>query len=404
ALNLSALSSTIAAGASTTFTVTFAPGQSGLASATLAIGSNSYPLVGIGIAVLGTVDELQISYIDQTGVRGLPQGATPIDFGQVTSGTNGTATLTFTVANPTTSYSAVTVPNVTVTGSAFTLTAGTAVPPCVPLPQMPYAIQPGGCISFQITFSGSAVGNYTGTLAIGSRVFSLVGESITSPLPDLSFQLDEQPLKSQQQVHLSIQLASPSPVAAIGDLTLQFTPSVNGVKDDPAINFTATSGRELQVNVAAGAQTATFNGQSAITFQTGTTAGTITFTVAFPDKAPLTHAFTIAPEQVQITESSAVRQSPNLVVTLTGFDNTYSVGNLTFSFYDTSGHPIPPSPLTVNAASDFQQYFFGPSDAGGAFSMQASFPVLNGDPTQVGSVTVVLANSAGSTSTSLNFQ
>ncbi len=394
ALNASGLPSTIPAGSSATFSVLFAPGQTGLTSATLVIGSNSYPLVGTG-TVLSDIDALQISYVDQTGVRGLPQAATPINFGQVTSGTSGSATLTFTVTNPLTSIDAVTIPNLSVTGSAFALTGA---------PATPLTLQLGKSISFQITFSGSASGNYNGTLAIGSRQFSLVGQSISSPLPDVSLSIDEQPLTSQRQAHLSIQLASPSPVSAIGELTMQFTSSVKGIENDPAIFFVKTSGRQLQVTVANGGQTGTFDGQSALTFQTGTTAGTITFTLTFPDKAPFTKSFTIAPEQVQITSAKAVRQSPNLVVTLSGYDNTYSAGNLSFTFYDTSGHVIAPSPLTVNAVSDFHQYFFGPSDVGGAFSVQASFPVLNGDTTQVGSVAVNMANSVGSASTTQSFQ
>jgi len=80
-LNTSGLPTTIPVSSSASFTVTFAPGQTGLASATLLIGTNSYPLVGTGI-VVGTIDALQVSYVDQTGVRGLPQAATPIDFGQ----------------------------------------------------------------------------------------------------------------------------------------------------------------------------------------------------------------------------------------------------------------------------------------------------------------------------------
>jgi hypothetical protein len=186
---------------------------------------------------------------------------------------------------------------------------------------------------------------------------------------------------------------------------MQFTPSVNNVTDDPAVYFLATSGTKLQVTVAKGGQTATYNGKSALTFQTGTTAGTLAFTVAFPDKAPLTQSFTIAPEQIQITSSKAVRQAPNLVITLNGYDNTYGVGNLTFTFYDTSGHLLSSTPLPAHVvANDFHQYFFGPADVGGAFSMQASFPVLNGDATQVGSVGVTLTNSVGSTSLTQTFQ
>jgi hypothetical protein len=395
ALNTSSLPTTISAGSSVNFTVTFAPGQTGQASATLVIGSNRYPLVGTGIGIAGTIDVLQISYVDNTGVRGLPQAATPIDFGQVTSGTNGTATLTFTVTNPLTSYDPITVPLLAVSGAGFTLTGAPAVP---------VAIQPGKSISFQVTFSGSATGRYNGALAIGTRQFSLVGQSVSSPLPDLSFKLDLEPLTSQHQVHLSIQLASPSPVIAIGELTMQFTSSVTNVGDDPAVYFLATSGRNLQVTVAKGAQTATYNGQSALTFQTGTTAGTITFSVTFPNKAPFTKSFAIVPEQIRITSSKAIRQAPNLVLTFNGYDNTYSAGKLSFTFYDTNGHLISPSPVTVNAASDFHQYFFGTNDVGGVFSMQARFPVLNGDAAQVGSVGVTLTNSVGSTTLTQTFQ
>ena len=143
---------------------------------------------------------------------------------------------------------------------------------------------------------------------------------------------------------------------------------------------------------------------SALTFQTGTTAGTITFTITFPNKAPFTKSFTIAPEQIQITSSKAVRQAPNLVLTFNGYDNTYSAGKLSFSFYDVSGRLISPSPVAVNALTQFHQYFFGTNDVGGAFSMQASFPVLNGDAAQVGSVGVTLTNSAGSSTLTQTFQ
>jgi hypothetical protein len=215
--------------------------------------------------------------------------------------------------------------------------------------------------------------------------------------------VDQQPLLSQQQAHVMVQLASAAPVAEIGTLTMQFTPSVANVSDDPAIEFVSTSGRQLQLSVASGAQNATYSGQAAITFQTGTTAGTIQFTVQFPNQAAVTQSFTIAPAQVQITNGQAVRQAPNLVVTLTGFDNTYSVGQLRFTFYDTSGRILTPTAISVNASSNFHEWFFGESTVGGAFSLQASFPVT-GDVTQVGSVTATLANSAGQTSTTQSFQ
>jgi hypothetical protein len=392
-LDASALPATLAASASGSFTVTFAPGQTGVANATLLIGTSSFPLTGAGVVIVD-IDALQISYVDKAGVRTLPQAATPISFGQVVSGSGSSNTLTFTVTNPTTSYNAVAVPNLTVTGTGFAFSGALSAPLSIP---------PGQSITFQIVFQPSSLGTYTGSLAIGARQFSLTGKSITSALPDPSIQLDVQPLTSQQQVHLSIQLASASTISSIGQLVMTFQPSVTDVIDDPAVVFTATNGRELQVNVDSGAQNATYNGQSSITFQTGTTAGTITFTLTFPNKAPVTQSFTIAPQTVQISSGTAVRQSPNLVITLTGYDNTYSAGKLSFTFHDVAGKTITSTPLTIDATSAFHQYFFANNEAGGAFSVQATFPVT-GDVNQVGSVSVSITNTAGSGSTTKTFQ
>jgi hypothetical protein len=392
-LDTSAVPATIAAGASATFTVTFAPGQADLTTATLVVGSNSYPIQGTGIVVT-EIDALQISYVDSTGVRGLPQTATPIDFGQVIAGTTGSAVLKFTVTNPVISFDAVTIPTLAVSGTGFSLSGA---------PSLPATIQPGGSITFQVTFSASGSGKYTGTLGIGARSFLLAGLSVASPLPGFSFELSQQPLLSQQQVNLTIQFAAPSTVSAIGELSMTFVPTVADVTDDPAIVFPVTNGRQLQVSVAAGSQTATYNDQSAIVFQTGTTAGTITLTVTFPNTAPFSKSYTISPAQVQVVSAKAVRQAPNLVVTINGFDNTYSTGQMSFLFYDTSGHLLTPNGIPVDARSSFHQYFFTNNQAGGAFAMQASFPVT-GDATQVGSVAVKMTNSAGEASTTQTFQ
>jgi hypothetical protein len=392
-LDTSAVPATIAAGASASFTVTFAPGQTGLTTATLAVGSNSYPLQGTG-AVIADIDALEISYVDATGVRGLPQAATPIDFGQVVPGTNTNAVLKFTVTNPATSFDALTVSKLIVSGNSFALSGA---------PGMPATIQPGGSITFQIAFSASISGKYAGTLTIGSRSFSLAGLGVTSPLPSFTLQLDKQPLISQQQVNLTIQFAAASAVSAVGELSMKFVPSVANVNDDPAVVFATTKGRDLQVNVAPGSQTVTYEDESAITFQTGTTAGTITFTLTFPNTAPFSQSYSISPGQVQIVAAKAVRQSPNLVVTLNGFDNTYSTGQMSFVFYDTSGRILTPSGIAVDARSEFHQYFFTNNQAGGAFAVQASFPVT-GDVTQVGSVAVTMNNSAGHTSTTQTFE
>lgn len=368
------------------FTVTFAPGQAAQASATLQIGSNAYPLVGTGI-VVADIDALQISYVDSTGVRTSPQAATPISFGQPVEGTS--AALTFTVTNPTTSFNAVTLSGISVSGNGFTATG---------LPPMPASITPGTSISFVVTFTPSQSGTFTGTISIGTRLFGLTGIGANLPIPAASLVFDTTNFTSQQQPHISVQFASPATFPAIGTLTMQFTSSVANVQDDPAVKFLATSGRSLQVTVNSGATSAVYSGQSELTFQTGTTAGAILFTLTFPNSQPITSQITIAPAPVQITQITAVAQDPFLVVTMTGYDNTYTAGSMTFNFYDTSGHVIV-SNMPVNATSNFQQYF-STTTSGGAFSIQLSFPTSGGATSSVGSVSATMSNSAGASSLS----
>jgi hypothetical protein len=389
----SALPASIPAHSSVNFNITFAPGQTGLSTATLTIGPNFYPLSGTGIVVADT-DALQISYSDANGVRTLPQAATPISFGQVTPGGSGNSTLTFYVTNPSISFNPITVSSLTATGAGFAI---------VSAPATPVNIQPGQSISFQLVFSPSGPGTYTGTLSIGTRQFSLTAQSTNPLASNVSFQIDQSPLASQQQAHLSLQLSSPAPVKLIPTLSMEFTSLVSGITNDPAINFVASSGRQLQVTFESGSQTGTFNGQSALTFQTGTTAGTLKFTLAFPDGTTATKSFTIAPAAVQITSAQALRQSPNLVLNLTGYDNTYSIGNLVFTFYDSDGKVITPNGISVEAGSSFHQFFFTNNQTGGAFTLQAKFPV-NGDVTKIGSVSAAIANSLAATTSKSNFQ
>jgi hypothetical protein len=392
---LGTLPDSIPAGSSATFQITFSPGYATPQQATLKVGSGVYILQGQGSASpIGDISSLVITYTDSSGVRLTAQPATPINFGQTISGTGTTASLSFNVANPATTIGPVTVPSIVVVGVGFAIAGASPAP---------VAIQPGSSTTFSVVFSGSTTGTYSGTLTIGSRSFSLIAQSVTSSQPVPSISVDQNPLLSQQQAHVTVQLASAATTAEIGTLTMSFTPSVTDVTDDPAIGFVSPSGRQLQVTVANGAQMATYGGQSAITFQTGTTAGTIQFSVQFPNQAAVSQSFTIAPAIVAITSSSAVTQPPNLVLTLTGFDNTYSAGDLGFTFYSKTGQILTPTALSVNASSAFHSWFFGESNVGGAFSLQASFPVT-GDATQVGSVAVTLQNSVGQASLTKTFQ
>jgi len=85
-----------------------------------------------------------------------------------------------------------------------------------------------------------------------------------------------------------------------------------------------------------------------------------------------------------------------------GFDNTYSAGAMSFTFYDTAGTQIGSGPVMADFGTAFLNYFKTSTD-GSAFQMLVSFPVV-GNATGIGSVNVQLTNSAGTTSiTQLNF-
>lgn len=395
AFALSSLPNTLAPGNSLTFTVTFAPGTATTYQSNLLVGSSTYRLQGNGISsVLGDLSSLVITYVDSTGVRLTAQAATPISLGQSVVGASGTNSFTFSMTNPQTTISAVAVTALSVSGTGFAITQA---------PALPLSIAPGTSTTFTVTFTASSTGTFNGVLTVGTRLFSLTGQGITSPLPDPSFSIDVQPLVNRKQANLSINFPTATTVSAIGTLTMTFTPSVANVSDDPAVVFTATNGRQLQIEVANGATTGKYSGQTVLTFQTGTTAGMLTFTLTFPNKVPYSQSFTITPAQVQVTSISAIRQDPNLVITMTGYDNTYSLGQLGFLFYDTSGKTMTAKPLTVDAASAFKQLFFTSNQAGGAFSMRASFPVT-GKVTDIGSVTFTLTNSAGTATQSPVFQ
>jgi hypothetical protein len=385
----SALPASLAPNASASFVVTFAPGQTGLVADTfLDVGTNSYSLTGAGV-VVADIDVLQIFYVNSTGIRTLPQAATPISFGQLLPGASASSTLVFTVTNPTTSFNLVTLPSLTVTGAGFGISGA---------PTIPASIAPGQSITFNLTFAAASAGTFTGTLSIGSRQFLLSGQSVASPFPALSFQVTPNPLTSQQQASITLNLAAPTTINAIGALNVSFTSAVGNIADDPAVAFTTPSGRNESVTFAPGSQAS-----PAFTFQTGTTAGTIVFTTKnFVNTAPYTQSFTIPAAAVQITSGTAARQTPNLVVTVNGYDNTYSTGQLAFAFYDISGNLIQP-PIQYNASSQFHQYFFTNNQYGGAFALQATFPDTS-DVTKVGSVAVTLSNSAGQTTVTETFQ
>jgi hypothetical protein len=360
--------------------VSFTPTSTASFSANMQIGSLSVILFGSGV----TAPTL-------TSVAGC-SGSGPFNWGSVPAGSPATCTFALQNLNP----QAVTVASVVVNGLGFSGPAGVTAP---------LTLQATQSASFSVTFTPPQAIVYSGTLTIGAQSYALTGTGQPPPLPTPSLQFDSGPFMSAQQRVLTMTIPGGSPIAAVGYVTLAFTPSTAVVKDDSAIVFLINGKRTIPFSVSAGATTVLLNGQNSATFQTGTTEGTITFTVttAAAMTGDPTTKIAIGGAKVTIDSTSASKERLGFLdVTIVGADNTYTTGPMSFSFVDTSGNPIG-SVVSADFTSSFKTYYGGAA-AGSAFMALVSFPV-NGSSANIGSVTVTLTNAAGVASTgSLTFQ
>ena len=316
-----------------------------------------------------------------------PDANKNISFGRIVQGTQESCTLS--ILNP--FPQALTVSPLLVTGAAFTTASGNAV-----------TIAAGQSASFTILFKAATGSAFSGTLTVGTRSYALAGTGFSPPLSALVWSFDSTKIGSGEQHTLSLQLSAPATVAAAGSMTLTFSPSVKTVTDDAAVRFVATSTRVASFAVNAGATAITLNAQPNIVFSTGTTAGTLTFTVdsgIYGLSGSPSTSVTTAAAPIALASSAATSRANVLDVVISGFDNTYSSGGMSFAFVDRSGAAI--ASIPADFSTDFQTFF--KAQTGSSFLMRVSFPVT-GDVSQVGGVAVVLNNSAGVVTTpSLKF-
>ena len=96
------------------------------------------------------------------------------------------------------------------------------------------------------------------------------------------------------------------------------------------------------------------------------------------------------------TGASAQVAILQIQVTVTGFDDTRTLGALAFNFYDSGGTALTPAAIRMDAGTDFARYFSS-TDLGG-FVLRAVFPIT-GDTSRIASCDVSLTNSAGNAKT-----
>jgi hypothetical protein len=375
-----------------------------------------------GGPVGGYTAYLSVNYVLNTATCGSPQSSTPpvqltgsvvqaavltvaspctgpdaqgnVDFGRIPQ--TQQVKCTFTLSNPYVEALAIT--PVSLSGTAFQAALPTQT-----------SIPAGQSLTFQVTFTAAAALPYTGTFSVGPETFPLTGVGYLSPMPAPVLTFNSSQLQSGNQYVLTAALPSAAQTAYNGTITMSFVPSITGTKDDTAVEFVASGSRAVPFSVAQGATALQLGGQSGVSFSSGTTAGTITFTVnagVIGVNGSATTTATIPAAPVAITASSATDITEALVVSLTGFDNSYSLGPMTFTFFDRSGKPLG-SPIQADFSQQFQIFYQnqapGGVTAGSAFLVAVSFPIT-GAASTVGSVKIQLNNTAGATTISgLNF-
>jgi hypothetical protein len=263
----------------------------------------------------------------------------------------------------------------------------------------PVTLAVGQTVPFTVRFSSSLVGVVTGTLKIQNREYALRATSVNAPLPAPLFEFESSPSASGQQRKLTLRLPSASTITASGQLNLAFTADSVLAVDDPAVMFVEAGSRQIKFSVVEGKTAVTLNGQPFATFQTGTTAGRIRFTVSgiaagFTGESEAT--IILAPAPIVIDRAISTRFADRLELVLTGFDNTFSIGAMTFRFFDAAGQPIAAA-MPADFSAAFRD-FYTRSPGGSTFQMMLRFGV-SGNSGAVAGVEADLVNSAGTVRT-----
>ena len=330
-------------------------------------------LSGAVAAAGGSGNPVTVSWMGTT----LSQGAA-IVFPRLMLGKSETQTIV--VTNP--GATAATVP-VAVSGTGFGLGSGVGAQ---------LSVGGGQSVSFAVTYTPAAANVETGTLSVAGRSFGRTGNAYLPPFPAPVMSFAQATAASGQQNTLDIDIGRSYLVSETLQLAMTFTPSTPDKGDDLAIQFLSGNPRQAAVTFAAGATHA----QAA--FQTGTTAGTIEFTLTLPDGTTETQSLTIPAEQIQLDTATAVSQAGQIVVSLSGFDNTHAASQMVFTFFDANGNPIQPGAMTVDVSKVFGQYFASDQGAGGVFALRAVFPV-SGTESEVAAVQATLSNPTGTVTT-----
>ncbi|MCS7026717.1 MAG: hypothetical protein NZV14_18110 [Bryobacteraceae bacterium] len=276
--------------------------------------------------------------------------------------------------------------NLGVSGESFRLAA--------PPPQ-PLILERDASRSFELRFEPASAGLKRGALLVDQRTFPLEGVATEPAPPRPSIAIPTGGLESSKQVPIAVLFEEASRAEAKGQLRFEFTPSMAG-PDDPAIVFLPVNRRSIEFQVRPGDRAAQFGSQREVILQTGTTAGTLRIVAEMSGWRTEAQA-SIPPAPAVLDKLTAFKTTATLDLTVSGYDNTRSISEIAFTFYDAQGTMIPPGNIRSFVAPLFQDYFRTTS-VGGMFSLRAIFPSTA--PTQgVRYVEMEVTNQAGTSKT-----
>ncbi len=361
------LPATLPPGGALTFVLTFAPAQAGTANGTLVIDSNSFLLTGAGLA-----SPLVFSYVTSGTTITLNATNTSVVFSPVPI--SQSAQLVFDVRNAGTSSVVISNIGIGQTGSPFSL---------IGLPALPVTLAPGADFQFTILYQPTTLGFSNGTLQVDTTVIPLIASGTAPPvLPAYTIGGVSGQVAPRSQPKVNLTLASPYPVALSGTLTM----TVSGnLPNDPAVQF-ASGGQSVAFVIPANSTSAVFGSLgTAIGFQTGTVASTITFTPSFATQTgqvdltpapPATLQVAVAPAAPTLIGIQLTGETANgFSIVVTGYATTRTLTTWTVQFATVPGFVMAQSQFTINIQTVGNVWFQSTASQafGGQFTITVPF-------------------------------
>lgn len=252
------------------------------------------------------------------------------------------------------------------------------------------SIASGVAVGFSLIVDTATTGTYQQTLTVGSAAYVVRATITPATLPRPRLTVSS--LKSGEQAQIGLRLDAASPVDIEGRIRVQFTPAA-GLGPDASIQFLPSGEAAAVFRLTAGSEAVSFSGSATATLQTGSTAGTLLFTVEAGTQV-WQESIEIAPVVPVLSSLKPSLGTQEAGIAMTGFDNTRSMAKVQFTFYLVDGTPLTGGTIDVDVREAFSTYFARTPAAAGTFLLQVNFPV-SGTASLLDSADVVFVNGVG---------